>query len=294
MGALATQLETLFAGPSYPATHAAAATNWENAFKYLREVNGDFQVGGKLGIGVAPTYPVHVLTGDGEGFVQTNGTVTVATYVDTIGYVGTRSNHALGLYVNNGAPKLRIGTDGRIGIGTNVTAVYCLDVVEDRVSSWAARIFNDGNAANREVLLLQGGADVPASNGDVVWLRLRDGDGSNVAQLQYSTVSPNAALVAASDESLKENVRPTQVSALGLVRGFRLFEYDWRADENGKRRAPRQKIGWIAQQCADVYPEMVHPIGDGLLGVADACLIPVLVKAVQELDAEINTLRGRP
>jgi hypothetical protein len=241
---------------------------------------------GHVGIGTDPSYPVHVLTGDEEGFVQDNGTVRVATYVDTQGYIGTLTNHAFGLYVNNGAPSLRVDTTGRVGIGANITANYRLDVVEDRVSSFAARFFNDGNATTRWGIAVQCGEDAPA--GTNIFFEAQEGDGTATGRLQ-TTGAGTFALADVSDERLKVDVRDSEVDARNIVRRIGLISY---RRAKGEHRYAEVPVGFSAQRCREVLPDMVSEDEDGQLWVMPAVAIPYLVKAFQELDAEVAALRG--
>lgn len=52
------------------------------------------------------------------------------------------------------------------------------------------------------------------------------------------------------------------------------------------------KIGFIAQNCKDVYPEMVGQSieGERYMHISPGALIPVLVKAIQELEARLVAL----
>jgi hypothetical protein len=62
----------------------------------------------------------------GYGFTQTAGTVTVGSFVSTAGggsgWFGTRSNHPLNFFTNDGVPQMTLTTAGNVGIGeTNPT-----------------------------------------------------------------------------------------------------------------------------------------------------------------------------
>jgi hypothetical protein len=61
------------------------------------------------------------------GFRQSDGTIQMGTYLSSStpfsgGEFGTRSNHKLGFFVNNGSPSMTIATSGQIGIGTQTPA----------------------------------------------------------------------------------------------------------------------------------------------------------------------------
>jgi len=77
---------------------------------------------GKVGIGTnAPItkLTIKTLTND-YGVTQTDGTITVGTYIGAgEGWLGTRSNHPLTFFTNNGAQAMTLATNGDFGIGNN-------------------------------------------------------------------------------------------------------------------------------------------------------------------------------
>jgi len=90
-------------------------------------VNGNSNFTGNVGIGTAtPAAKLHVSGGEvwctnaGQGFLHTDGTATLATYLDGGGaWLGTNTNHSLFLYTNNSsAPNMTLTTSGNIGMGT--------------------------------------------------------------------------------------------------------------------------------------------------------------------------------
>ena len=102
-----------------------------------------------------------------------------------------------------------------------------------------------------------------------------------------------------SDGRLKTNVREI-TGALDLVERLRGVRFDWRspgAREVGKDlKLPvgEPQIGFIAQEVEKVAPEAVSAPkagSDGIYGVKDGSLVPILVEAVKEQQAEIKTLR---
>jgi hypothetical protein len=67
---------------------------------------------------------------------------------------------------------------------------------------------------------------------------------------------------------------------------LRAINFSWKIDETKK-----ENLGLIAQDVEKVFPQVVDVIKDGNLGVRYTELIPVLVKAIQELKAEVDTLK---
>ena len=80
--------------------------------------------------------------------------------------------------------------DGNVGIGTD-SPDYLLDVEQDS-ETYAARIFNDGNDQNRDVLLLQGGSDLRLGN--TKFITFADGNGTETAWIQGAVPDANGGL----------------------------------------------------------------------------------------------------
>ena len=90
------------------------------------------------------------------GMVHTDGTISVGTYVGGAGnggYVGTKSNHPLYLFSNDGGPALTVATSGNIGIGTNYAPsklsvngnIICEEVNVQLRSNWPDYVFGDNH-----------------------------------------------------------------------------------------------------------------------------------------------------
>ncbi|WP_186296787.1 tail fiber domain-containing protein [Cupriavidus campinensis] len=93
-------------------------------------------------------------------------------------------------------------------------------------------------------------------------------------------------VIAYSDETLKENIE-TIPDALAKVAQLRGVGFN-RKDIDGKPR----HIGLIAQEVQKVIPEVVSMNADGILGVAYANIVGLLVEAVKELSARVDELEG--
>ena len=102
-----------------------------------------------------------------------------------------------------------------------------------------------------------------------------------------------SSTLTASDERLKENIRPIE-SSLDKVLTLKGVKFDWK----DKDRANDQ-LGFIAQDVEKVLPEVVNEIENGL-GDYDghkvvnySAVVPVLVEAMKEQQKLINRLEDR-
>lgn len=99
--------------------------------------------------------------------------------------------------------------------------------------------------------------------------------------------------ISASDARIKENVTPI-TSALSDVAKLNPVKFSMKADSS----PVPNRIGLIAQELETVYPEVVHDSGMDIGGVENAKavsysdLVPVLIKAIQELKAEVDALKA--
>lgn len=104
---------------------------------------------GKVGIGTnTPITKLNVktLTND-YGVTQTDGTVTVGTYIGASeGWLGTRSNHPLTFFTNNGGQAMTLATNGYLGIGNN-TPANRLELGKSPFGSWDFAIGATGNSS---------------------------------------------------------------------------------------------------------------------------------------------------
>ena len=104
----------------------------------------------------------------------------------------------------------------------------------------------------------------------------------------------NPVISAISDARLKENIQDLDVG-LAAILALKPRKFDWKA---GKGKDIKGDRGFIAQEFETVFPNLIDewkdaaPEGEAPYKSVRADLIPVLVKAIQELTAEVNALKN--
>ena len=105
----------------------------------------------------------------------------------------------------------------------------------------------------------------------------------------------NTTISAISDARLKENVQDLDVG-LGAILALKPRKFDWKA---GKGKDIKGDRGFIAQEFEQVFPNLIDewkdnaPEGEAPYKSVRQDLIPVLVKAIQELTARVQTLEAK-
>tara|TARA_Y100000310_G_scaffold305135_1_gene344965 strand:- start:269 stop:943 length:675 start_codon:yes stop_codon:yes gene_type:complete len=190
---------------------------------------------------------------------------------------------------------------GHVGIGI-VSPAYMLDVYGSAGSGYVGRFFNDGNAAGAHVLILTGGAD--DGSGLTYYATCQDGNGDNIGFLQHAADGDFEA-VDASDIRLKENVVDTAVKGLESINAIKVRDFNWK-----DRGQAFKSAGLIANELREVFSPAVFGEPDAMEDILDdegnkigekispmtiskVKLVPVLIKAVQELSAKVTALENK-
>ena len=105
----------------------------------------------------------------------------------------------------------------------------------------------------------------------------------------------NTTIAGISDQRLKENIRDLD-AGLAEVMALKPRKFDWKP---GKGKDKKDDQGWVAQEFEQVFPDMITewkdpaPEGEEPYKAVSADLIPVLVKAIQEQQVQIEELKAR-
>jgi len=104
----------------------------------------------------------------------------------------------------------------------------------------------------------------------------------------------NTTVQSISDQRLKENIRDSS-DGLDVITALRPVRYDWKEGYGNDRK---DQLGFIAQEVEAVFPEAVSEWQVSredetvYKTVGPGALIPVLVKAIQELKAEFDAYKA--
>ena len=158
---------------------------------------------------------------------------------------------------------------------------------------------NDGNHANCYGIEIKAGAD--NASGTTTYVECKDGDGGQVGHI--SNTSGTFALTDPSDSRLKKNIVDTTLKGVETVDKMKVRDFEW------IKSGDKMKAGFIAQELIDAFPSAVtgedgamedildedgNKTGERIkpMGVSRDVLVPVLIKAVQELSARVKELEG--
>jgi len=103
-----------------------------------------------------------------------------------------------------------------------------------------------------------------------------------------SVTSSATAYNTSSDQRLKTNITPAG-SAIQSILDFPIDQFDW--IESGEH----QDFGAVAQKAVNVIPEMVSVPADPdeMWGIDWSKAVPRLIKTIQEMHEEIQTLKAK-
>jgi hypothetical protein len=114
---------------------------------------------------------------------------------------------------------------------------------------------------------------------------------SDVERGSISIAGATTSYNTSSDYRLKEDFK--EVKGLEKVQAIKVYDYKWKANES-------RMDGVKAHELAEVLPYAVYGVkdevdedgNDKMQGVDYSKLVPIMIKAIQELKAEIDLLKG--
>jgi len=92
-----------------------------------------------------------------------------------------------------------------------------------------------------------------------------------------------------SDSTLKENIKPIH-DALSCIQKINAVSYNWK---DKKSRSESEQIGFLAQDVERVFPQLIRTDDKGEKSVSYTHMVPVLLEAIKEQQAEIDSLKEK-
>ena len=239
---------------------------------------------------------------------NTSGTLNTAVGFESLKANASGANNtAVGhsaLVVNTASNNTAVGTEAlKVNVsGTNCTAVGCQSLVASTANSNTAfgaltfPLVTSGNA-NTAIGLSAGGVLTTGTNntciGNGANTALANTDNSvNLGNSSIATLRCAVALTVTSDARDKANI-VSLTTGLDFINSVRPVTFDWNCRDGAKVGQP--SVGFLAQELlaaqtlhSVTIPTLVNQENPDHLEVTHAALLPVLVKAIQELSAQHN------
>jgi hypothetical protein len=247
---------------------------------------------GNVGIGTAsPAGKQHTV-------LNTSHTWGNAWSAGTAVFGGAGStNGALGISYND--------TDGAVlgaidpGVAWKPVALYGSEISFSIAGSEKARLDSSGSLLvgttvrrGQLTTLLNSGSDpvhavqhYSTANAGWYMLRFFNGAGTAGGSITFNTSTLSTAYNTTSDVRLKENIVDAPA---GNIDAIRVRSFDWKADGS------HETYGMVAQELAEVAPQAVAQgeTEEDMWGVDYSKLVPMMIKEIQDLKAEVAALKG--
>lgn len=234
---------------------------------------------GNVGIGTTtPSNKLTIYGSSGTAYLKIDASDTTLTGkfqarsgVSAI-EIGSVSNSPL-VFVTNDTERMRITSAGWVLIGqSSVPAAF-------------------GNATG--VAISQGGGILAVADSDIAGLFSRRNSNGDVVYFRRDTTTVGSISVTtsstsyntSSDYRLKQDLK--LYNGLDLVNRINTYDYEWKSDNT-------RAYGVLAHELAEVLPYAVLGEKDGekMQSVDYSKIVPVMVQAIKELKAELDTLKN--
>ena len=232
-----------------------------------------------LGVGVSPSTKFHVKsTGSTPARIETSGGgLSYLQFTSTTGdaYVGNNGN-GLAFYTSGSADlRMSIDSSGNVLVGTTTTSGNAGGLKLSNVAGNLGQITFSNNSGSADYVARFNWGSTPDLVGTI------------------TVSSGGTAFNTTSDYRLKESVQPI-VGGLARVNALKPSIYKWKTDgSNGE--------GFLAHELAETVPLAVTGEKDAVnedgsikpQGVDLSKVVPILVAAIKELTARVQTLEAK-
>ena len=183
--------------------------------------------------------------------------------------------------------RARINASGQFLIGTSINFFgENLTVYNSNASTAPVAFFYNPNASTTGSALIIQTQGASGTTWKLIDGRSAGGAGRFFVYGNGNVQNSNNSYGAISDESVKESIVDATHKLDDLCK-VKIRNFNLKNDENKIKQ-----IGVVAQELEQIFPAMVEEV-DGLKGVKYSIFVPILVKAIQELKAIIDTQNAR-
>ena len=237
----------------------------------------------------------------GASQMQILGNITFTGGSSNARYLGIGGYFGGGVIVNSG------GTHGKIatveldepnitetsGSVSHASTLYIAAAATEATNNWA--IWVDGG-----ICRLDGGTIIGATTSTNNLI-----DDASTGSGATTLYIGNTSITTSSDRRIKKDIVDTEVNAVDILDKLRVVDFMWNDPTDiapNNRNMRGQWTGMIAQEAVDVVPYIINAprTEDGDIDYNDEStwmvdyqhLVPMLVKAIQELKHEIEELKG--
>jgi len=200
------------------------------------------------------------------------------------------------LTVHNGDMRLENGFLRFENTPSNASSITGYNLVFYRDNTYYNYNTGFGQSSNKDVWFNahEGSFKFLWANNDRLTINLRSNTSAYYVIDAHGKIASSDGTVYTSDERYKkeiETITPDMLAKLGQVRGT---TFKWRTDEfEHKNFSEGTKMGFIAQELKEVFPDLVNEGADGYYSINYTGLIPLLVEAVKELNQKNQALEER-
>ena len=260
-----------------------AGSNGSNDY-FAWQINGLEQIrltGTGLGIGTSsPSSALYVKRTSGNSGIYTdyNGT--------NVGRLEAASNGNLYMGLTTGGGIVSLGvTSNANAVVLDSSGNLLVGQTSKSQTTVGAYLASDGSTSS---------CMSASTSGTTTWNTYSTGAGAFrfYVDMGGTIHATSSVITAISDQRLKENVRDID-TGLDAIMALKPRRFDWK---EGKGQDKKNAAGFIAQEFETVFPECVSTSKAGDDGIEykninHETLIPTLVKAIQELKAELDIVK---
>jgi hypothetical protein len=191
------------------------------------------------------------------------------------------------------AERMRITSEGNVGIGTTTSATRLGVLSSFTNSTRVVQIASVGNTSGNQCLGIELGAN---TNNTSSYLLVANAAGADRLFIygNGNVVNTNNSYGALSDVKLKENITDA-TPKLEKLNQVRVVNYNLIGET-------QKQLGVIAQELEQIFPGMIdespdldkkgNDLGTTTKSVKYSVFVPMLIKAIQELKAELDTVKA--